>query len=148
MAIEVADAAGAPVASIESLTTRVMEEGAAGRHAHEEQHSLYRIAWTARPGSATASATSSPSPAAAAAGRRCAVTGTDPFGLAAALGTYESAETGSEAGSEAGTPVTVFLSVATDAGQPVADSAHSAVQEVLRQVQHWLADEPYADARL
>uniref|UniRef100_UPI003D75B00D type I polyketide synthase n=1 Tax=Streptomyces parvus TaxID=66428 RepID=UPI003D75B00D len=148
VAIEVADAAGAPVASIESLTTRVMEEGSAGRHVHEEQHSLYRIAWTARPGSATAS----PSSTAAASGHRCVVTGTDPFGLAAALGTYESAELGAETRSEeapeAGTPAVVFLSVATDPGQPVADSAHSAVQEVLHQVQHWLADEPYADARL
>ncbi|MEV5583921.1 type I polyketide synthase, partial [Streptomyces parvus] len=150
VAIEVADAAGAPVASIESLTTRVMEEGAAGRHVHEEQHSLYRIAWTVRPGSATASA--SPSSTAAASGHRCVVTGTDPFGLAAALGTYESAELGAETRSEeapeAGTPAVVFLSVATDPGQPVADSAHSAVQEVLHHVQHWLADEPYADARL
>ncbi|WP_199889915.1 type I polyketide synthase, partial [Streptomyces badius] len=152
VAIEVADATGAPVASIESLTTRVMEEGAAGRHGHEEQHSLYRIAWTVRPGSATAAASeasatatsSSPSPNPAAAGRRCTLTGPDHFGLAAALGAYE----GAEPGSEADTPATVFLSVATDPGQPVADSAHSAVQDVLREVQHWLADEPYADARL
>ncbi|MEV7109139.1 SDR family NAD(P)-dependent oxidoreductase, partial [Streptomyces atroolivaceus] len=132
VAIEVADATGAPVASIESLMTRVMEEGAAGRHAEAEQDSLYRIAWNVRPGSSA--------PASVPAGTGCAVLGTDHFGLAAAFGTHD--------GAAADTPATVFLPVAADAGQAVTDSVHSTVQEVLRQVQRRLADEQFADSRL
>ncbi|MFI6692710.1 SDR family NAD(P)-dependent oxidoreductase [Streptomyces sp. NPDC050433] len=129
VAIEVADATGAPVASVESLLIRAMRVDVTNGAA---QDSLYRMDWQPLPGAA-------PAPL-----RDSAVIGADHFGLAAAVGARLDLDT---AAPDA-VPDTVFLSVTSDSGADTLGQTHRVTAALLAEVQRWLADERFADSRL
>ncbi|MEV4995836.1 type I polyketide synthase [Streptomyces niveus] len=131
VAIEVADATGAPVASVESLQIRPMRIATTTGAARD---SLYRMDWQALPGAA-------PTPVHV---PDSAVIGADHFGLTQALGARPDLDTA--------VPDTVFLSVtsddSSDSGADAIGRTHRVTAAVLADVQRWLADERFADSRL
>ncbi|MCU1682672.1 MAG: short-chain dehydrogenase, partial [Amycolatopsis sp.] len=128
MAIAVADTAGAPVASIESLVVRAIspeqfsDTGA-------ERDSLFGLNWVPVPADGVATSV--------------AIVGSDPFGLAEHwdLPVERYADLAS-----LGTDELVLVSVGGD--DRVVESTHTITSEVLGLLQEWLADERFADSRL
>ncbi|MEU1619988.1 type I polyketide synthase, partial [Streptomyces sp. NPDC005722] len=142
VALELADAAGAPVASVESLVLRPVTAGQIGddRAAHHE--SLFAVEWTRLPLPA----------AAVPAGERWTVLGEDATALRVG---GESLEThpglpalraALAAGAPAPDVVLVPLPSADDRG-PATD-ARTAAHHALALVKDWLAEERLDDARL
>ncbi|WP_405777748.1 type I polyketide synthase [Streptomyces sp. NBC_01538] len=138
VSVQVADAVGEPVASVDSLVTRPVTAGqlAAARTPHRD--SLFRVSWTPVPvAPATASATTRP---------------TGPWALA---GTAELEVAGAAAAgvrlmscpdlSAVADAETVLLHCPSGAD---ADSVHATVRQVLASVQAWLAEERSATSRL
>ncbi|WP_046386706.1 type I polyketide synthase, partial [Kitasatospora aureofaciens] len=122
VAVEVADAAGGPVASIGALVLRALPSGA-GAGTGPSAEALFELRW-ARPRGGGA-----PVPAAV------AVDGPDPLGL----GTLPPAGDG-----PAGV---VLVPLAGDPADPVG-AAHELTARALARLQAWLADEATEDARL
>ncbi|MFE4513935.1 SDR family NAD(P)-dependent oxidoreductase [Kitasatospora sp. NPDC056783] len=125
--IELADGAGAPVATVSSFVTRPVAAGQLG----PQQDSLYAVELTPRPDLAPQGVGD----------RRFAVLGTDGLGLGlpvhrdlAALGDA--------------VPDVLLLPVPTPAGEPVPDGVRAALRAALGPVQEWLREERYAKATL
>ena len=141
MAIDVADPAGAPVASVESLVVRALSpEQAVGT---AERDALFEVAWTP----VTVSSAGD--------GESVAVIGRDSLGLVEALGGAQVAADVSSlvdvvVGGEVSVPGVVLVPVVGDAGVVggVVGSAHGVAAGVLGVVQEWLAAESLAGSRL
>ncbi|MFE0937239.1 SDR family NAD(P)-dependent oxidoreductase, partial [Streptomyces mutabilis] len=133
MALELADNAGAPVASVESLTVRPL---AAGQLDDTGRDSLFQVQWvSARPVGGN--------------------TGPGPVGLLdgdaelADLVGHEVvafADLADLAGADA-VPGTVLVGAGTD-GAGVVGSAHGAAVRALELIRFWLAEERFAESRL
>ncbi|WFB09506.1 SDR family NAD(P)-dependent oxidoreductase [Streptomyces sp. LX-29] len=149
VALAVADEAGAPVASVDSLALRPLdaEQFTAGRAAHHE--SLFRVDWAALPAPAA--------PPAAEAGAY-AVLGGDELKVAAALeaagvDTVSHADLTALAAAvdaDGVAPDVVLLPSLPDlatAGDTAA-ATHAVTGRLLALVREWLADERFADSRL
>ncbi|WP_413809411.1 type I polyketide synthase [Streptomyces sp. OE57] len=173
--LEIADAAGAPVAAVDSLVLRAVsaEQVRAARAAYHE--SLFRVEWTGLPAGAGAGAPG---------GGRWAVLGTDAFGLDATA-YADLAELGEAV--DSGTALPEYVVVASPvrpaledrgpgrspdgvqgaeplhAAEPHIDAAgrggvgespspaptaHQATTQVLGLLQQWLADDRFTDSRL
>ncbi|WP_413101308.1 type I polyketide synthase [Streptomyces sp. Inha503] len=173
--LEIADAAGAPVAAVESLVLRAVsaEQVRAARAAYHE--SLFRVEWTQLPAGAGAGAPG---------GGRWAVLGTDAFGLGATA-YADLAELGEAV--DSGTALPEYVVVASPARPALEDrgpgrspggvqgaeplhaaephidaagrggvgesaspatTAHQATTQVLGLLQQWLADDRFTDSRL
>ncbi len=153
VALHVADAEGAPVATVESLSRRPVtaDRLAAGAAGGAGQDALFRLEWT---------------PVTAAAHRpaqRWAVLGAD-SGLAPAPGQSTAAHADLAALAElmGGAPPELVLAPAfpvppgdaasararTGAGEPEPDAVRRAARETLELVQAWLADERFAASTL
>ncbi|MFE2188689.1 SDR family NAD(P)-dependent oxidoreductase, partial [Streptomyces sp. NPDC059455] len=139
--LEIADAAGAPVAAVDSLVLRAVsaEQVRAARAAYHE--SLFRVEWTELPAGAGAST-----------GGRWAVLGADALGLAATgsgAAAYADLTALSEAvASGAAVPEYVFVTPPTEGGDGVPGTVRRATAQALGLAQTWLADERFATARL
>ncbi|MFD3701492.1 polyketide synthase dehydratase domain-containing protein, partial [Streptomyces sp. NPDC058646] len=135
-ALTVADGTGAPVATVESLSLRPLSKEALLEAGNTLRDGLFRIAWTpVDPGGAT--------PADAGA---WAVVGD--LDVAGVTRSYAGLDALAEAVSDgADVPRTVLLAVAAGGGE-VPGAAHDAVQDMLRTVQGWLADERFTDTTL
>ncbi|WP_372505740.1 type I polyketide synthase, partial [Streptomyces malaysiensis] len=140
--LEIADAAGAPVAAVEALRLRPVSAEQL-RSARTEYHeSLFRLEWIELAG------------AAAAGGGRWAVLGSDDLARGAAGAGAEATvypdlaalTAAIEAG--AAVPRVVLVAPSAQAGGDVAGAAHRAAAEALALVQAWLGDERFADTRL
>ncbi|MEU4906040.1 SDR family NAD(P)-dependent oxidoreductase [Streptomyces sp. NPDC022067] len=142
VSLELADVAGAPVASVEGLVLRTVspEQLGTARSAGASD-SLFRLDWVPVPAS---SGEVSPD--------RWAVLGADALGLTAHPDLAALA-----AAAAAGTAAPEYVVVSLpDAAPPaggdgdanVADAAHRATAQVLDLIQAWLADEHFTDARL
>ncbi|TDC97025.1 SDR family NAD(P)-dependent oxidoreductase [Nonomuraea deserti] len=152
--IEVADATGAPVASVDSLVVRAMAAADLKAGADPLRDALFALDWVPAASSAVPAAASSAVPAAGSSaglsaghdGARYAIAGGDGSRLKAAL---EAA--GAQVGPldpDGATPHLAFWVCAPDpAGDPAA-GARSATSEVLAAAQSWLAEERYADVPL
>ncbi|MEU3776970.1 SDR family NAD(P)-dependent oxidoreductase [Streptomyces sp. NPDC032472] len=130
VSLQLADATGAPVAEVGSLTLRALatEQFAAGGSGAGRRHeSLYRLDWPLTPVPTGAEGS----------GFTYEVLGEDPFGLAAAL-----AGAGSPAAAEGGADLA--FATFTTAGLDARDAVHRA----LALLQEWLAAEHPAGARL
>ncbi|WP_410612237.1 type I polyketide synthase [Amycolatopsis sp. lyj-109] len=134
VAVDVADATGAPVASVEALVLRPVSAG--HLRGPDGGDALFQVEWT-------------PIPVPEAPGGRYAVIGPDPLGLVAGLGsagTVEScvdlAELGRRTGEGGEEPQFVFSAIRHSA-QPRERAAFA-----LELVREWLADERFATARL
>ncbi|NJP44344.1 type I polyketide synthase [Actinacidiphila epipremni] len=131
---------GRPVATVEALATRPVDAAdlaAGGGH----RDALFRVDWTALP---ALPAPDGPAPAIGAG--TYAVLGTDPLGLAAALG-----GTGAQAaglGDLTAVPGTVLVSFTAAEGPDTPRATRELAHDALRFTQEWLAGERYADARL
>ncbi|MFE5741711.1 type I polyketide synthase, partial [Streptomyces celluloflavus] len=148
VSIAVADTAGGLVASVDSLVSRPLREEQLTDAGAMPRDALFRVAWTVLPDGAAAA----PGPV--------AVVGPDVFGLAEAVradGAEVSVHPDLAALAAADGPVPrVVLTVATgatehadaDDANDVVASAHAVGARVLDQVQQWLAEERFADARL
>ncbi|WP_349345109.1 type I polyketide synthase [Streptomyces rapamycinicus] len=169
--LEIADAAGAPVAAVDSLVLRAVsaEQVRAARAAYHE--SLFRVEWTELPAGAGAGAPG---------GGRWAVLGTDAFGLGATA-YADLAELGEAVDSGTALPDQVVVSLTWDGaalecpgaasparpafedrglgsepqvsgrggvGESPATTAHQATTQVLGLLQQWLADDRFTDSRL
>ncbi|MFG2533585.1 SDR family NAD(P)-dependent oxidoreductase, partial [Streptomyces sp. NPDC048516] len=143
MTLTIADAAGAPVATVRSLVLRPIAVDQLAALQTDYHDSLFHLAWEAQP-SRTSSALS------AVVLTDAPMDDDDPAG--AAFATYRDLEALGLA-VDVGTPVpeTVILPWNT-APAPVADevvaATHAATLRVLRVVQEWLADTRYASSRL
>ncbi|MGW7687659.1 type I polyketide synthase [Streptomyces asiaticus] len=141
--LEIADAAGAPVAAVDSLVLRAVsaEQVRAARAAYHE--SLFRVEWTGLPAGAGAGAPG---------GGRWAVLGADALGLAATgseVAAYADLTALSEAvASGAAVPEYVFVTPSTEGGDGAPGTVRRATAEALGLAQAWLADERFATSRL
>ncbi|KUJ37103.1 polyketide synthase, partial [Streptomyces albus subsp. albus] len=137
--LEIADAAGAPVAAVSSLALRgVSAESvrAAGTTHHE---SLFRLEWAEQPGIGELGARDGDA--------RWAVLGDDRLGLGAPV--YPDLAALAEAvDSGAQPPELVFASPGPQDHGDAAAAAHRATAEALALSQAWLADERFGEARL
>ncbi|MFI6513909.1 SDR family NAD(P)-dependent oxidoreductase, partial [Streptosporangium sp. NPDC050855] len=155
MSLQVADSAGAPVATIGSLISRPVttEQLSAALASHSD--ALFRVEWTALPVAETSTATGT------------ALVGPDTLGLADALRgagadvteVAELAELAELADLAAAgeVPELVFAPFSDFSGSPdgaatdgdrVPDAVRTAAYRALELVQRWLADERFASARL
>ncbi|PPT12085.1 polyketide synthase [Streptomyces cinnamoneus] len=138
--LSVADASGAPVASIDSLVFRRVTADRLTPVAGSRTDSLYRIDWTALPAADAAGVTERP----------WALAGTDALavrgGLAAA-GVDVSVHA-DLAGLADDTEVVLLPVAAPEAGVPAAEAARAATHGVLAFLRDWLADERLADSHL
>ncbi|WP_404820796.1 type I polyketide synthase [Streptomyces malaysiensis] len=150
--LEIADAAGVPVASVDSLVLRAVsaEQVRAARAAYHE--SLFRVEWTGLPTGAGAGVPG---------GGRWAVLGVDGVGLGDAGGEVavygDLMALGEAVASGAPVPEYVFVTPSVAGGEGVpsvagGDGVPGAVRrvtvEALGLVQAWLADERFAASRL
>ncbi|KAK1185165.1 type I polyketide synthase [Streptomyces sp. NBS 14/10] len=145
VAVAVSDAAGRPVASVESLTLRPVPRGALRGAEAAVRTSLYGLDWTDVP-------LPTPPPALP----RCALIGADTFGLVPALdgvGRYPDLEELVRSVA-AGAPVPDLV-IAACHEAPGADGASQPAQtvrtrtgEVLELFQRWLGEDGLADAHL
>ncbi|MFD8417691.1 type I polyketide synthase, partial [Streptomyces sp. NPDC059650] len=128
--LDIADAAGAPVATVDSLALRAFSPDQLGDRAHGHRDSLFRVDWVE---------------AAAAARGSCddwmlLGEGTQAFADLAGLGV---------AVVEGGRiPAALVLPCTEPAGDDVAGAVHAATGRVLSLVKEWLADGRFADGRL
>ncbi|MFD0272046.1 SDR family NAD(P)-dependent oxidoreductase, partial [Streptomyces sp. NPDC127106] len=127
--LEIADAGGVPVASVDSLALRAFSPEQLGRQAHGRGDSLYRVEWVE---------------AAAASGSfedwMLLGEGTQAFADLAGLGV---------AVVEGGRiPSALVVPCTEPAGDDVAGAVHAATGRVLSLVKEWLADGRFADGRL
>ncbi|MEU5425239.1 type I polyketide synthase [Streptomyces olivoreticuli] len=144
IALTVADEAGGPVATVDSLVLRRVapEQLRAARVAYHD--SLFRLRWTALP-----------VPAATPAGT-WALVGTDALGLGAALAaagigceTYaDLVELAAVVASGRPAPELVLLPYGSGTTGDVAEDARRATHAALADIQSWLAEEAFAGARL
>ncbi|MFE3639231.1 SDR family NAD(P)-dependent oxidoreductase, partial [Streptomyces sp. NPDC059168] len=139
VSLELADAAGDPVASVDALTLREVsaEQIGAARGGHQE--SLYRIDWTELPAGRAAEPTATVP----------AVLGTEVPGLEAVP--YADLTALADAGADV--PELVFVGSGPSTGTGAAGGAlphavHERASAALALVRAWLADERFADARL
>ncbi|MFI1569044.1 type I polyketide synthase [Streptomyces sp. NPDC020490] len=133
VAVDLADASGAPVATVESLVLLPVDTAQLRRDAGPDH--LFRVDWTewAAAGQPSADA--------------LAVIGDDPLGIAGALrGAGATVTTEPALDDLTSVPPVVVLPLAP--GDGGADTARARTAELLTTVQHWIADERYADARL
>ncbi|MFK0259517.1 beta-ketoacyl synthase N-terminal-like domain-containing protein, partial [Streptomyces sp. NPDC090445] len=127
--LEIADAAGAPVASVDSLALRAFSPEQLGRQAHGRGDSLYRVEWVE---AAAASASSDD--------WMLLGEGTQAFADLAGLGV---------AVVEGGRiPSTLVVPCTEPAGDDMAGAVHAETGRVLSLVKEWLADRRFADGRL
>ncbi|MBM7443062.1 type I polyketide synthase [Streptomyces sp. HB132] len=141
IAFQLADAAGAPVASVDALDMRPVDPRQLRTATQEENDSLFRLSWEPGPSTPAEPVTAGP----------WAVLGADPAALSAA---------GVQADGHAGLDA---LLAAVDAGKPVPDTvivriggpenhgaaaAHTAARAALALLQSWLGDERLAGTRL
>ncbi|SHN36474.1 SpnB-like Rossmann fold domain-containing protein, partial [Streptomyces yunnanensis] len=134
VSLRLADVAGRPVASVESLALRPM---AADQVRTGLPEALFRVDWNElAPPSEPAGRTGS-----------WALVGADEFKLGVALGDLE---TFGDIGAlpHGAVPDVVLAASVDDFGLPVAEATHRAVARALELVQAWLADERFADSRL
>ncbi|KJY41015.1 hypothetical protein VR41_14130, partial [Streptomyces sp. NRRL B-1568] len=141
MAIAVADATGALVASVDSLLVRAVTPDQLSSADATTDDSLFRLDWIPSPAKAkTTPAT-------------VTIVGPDAYGLTAALHSK-----GIEAGAQpalgelvaagGAVPEVVLLPVAGEPGDDTVDAVHAQVTRVLGLLQEWLADERFAASRL
>ncbi|UJB43720.1 type I polyketide synthase [Streptomyces sp. A1-5] len=134
VSLRLADVAGRPVASVESLALRPM---AADQVRTGLPEALFRVDWNEL------------APPSEPAGRigSWALIGADEFKLGVALGDLE---TFGDIGAlpHGAVPDVVLAACVDDFGLPVAEATHRAVARALELVQAWLADERFADSRL
>ncbi|NXY96047.1 SDR family NAD(P)-dependent oxidoreductase, partial [Streptomyces sp. BR123] len=136
VALELADPAGAPVASVESLALREVSPeqiGAAARGGRQD--SLFRVEWTAVP----------VIPVSAAEQRPWALLGDGHRGLDAVGVRYEAHDSLATPADPA--VVCLPLAPVTDP-EDVAGTVHAETGRVLALLQEWLSDERFADSRL
>ncbi|WP_425574900.1 polyketide synthase dehydratase domain-containing protein, partial [Streptantibioticus ferralitis] len=119
VALEIADSAGAPVASVDALALRSVSPERLGGGRGVPADSLFRVEWT--PVTVTQ--------------------GAEPDGGWTVIGAGDLAELDS-------VPGTVVVDGLTSAATGSAEDVHGAVHRALELVQSWLADERFADARL
>ncbi|MDL4817263.1 type I polyketide synthase [Actinomadura opuntiae] len=132
IAVTLADPAGRPVASIDTLILRPLPtERAADQHGHRD--ALFRVDWTPVPETDTA-----PPP--------WAVLGPDTLGLDA--GSHPDLEALAAAGPPDGRMPDVVVPIAPDGRPDAAAAAREATLGALALVQAWTADERFADARM
>ncbi|MFD7932548.1 type I polyketide synthase, partial [Streptomyces sp. NPDC059742] len=136
VSLELADSAGQPVASVDSLALRAVSPEQIGAARGGRLESLFQVEWTAVP----------LAPVPAAGQRPWALLGEGHSGLDAAGVRYVAHEGGLAALSDPAL-VCVPLSLGADAGD-VSGAVHAATGRVLELVQEWLADERFADVRL
>ncbi|MER6958116.1 type I polyketide synthase [Streptomyces sp. NPDC000618] len=129
VSLRLADATGAPVASVESLTLRPLPAGAP---AAGPPDALFRVDWA-----------ETQAPETSFAPRPWAVVGADELGIARG-GEPSHADLGALA-DHGPVPETVFAALT---GEPTAGGAHAVAGRALRLIQEWLADERFAGARL
>ncbi|MFJ1709950.1 polyketide synthase dehydratase domain-containing protein, partial [Kitasatospora sp. NPDC088346] len=130
VSLAVADAAGAPVATVGSLVLRAFSAEQLAVTGGPE--SLFRPEWTPVPLPST--------PPAGTIG----VLGDDDLGLAGAIGFADLA-----AAAEGGTaPDLLVLPIAASDGPDLAAATRAAVRDTLALVQEWLAQDAFADSRL
>ncbi|MGW2199406.1 SDR family NAD(P)-dependent oxidoreductase, partial [Streptosporangium sp. NPDC001682] len=148
MSIAIAGAGG-PVASIRSLTLRVLSDEQATGSRAIGRDSLFRLNWV--PLVAPASPVSAVSPS------TLAVVGPDEWGLAEALADAMGGPVGTGAdlrslgeAYDGGVlvPRTVLVPVAGGSGDGVPAAAHGLASSVLDLMRSWLADERFAGSRL
>ncbi len=132
VALHLADASGAPVATVESLTLRPVAPEALGRPPAAGHDALYRVAWT-------------PLPAGEAVATGAGRTGT-PDGLVF-LGT-DAPDLAAVAAGPAPDGAPGHAPSAVVAVLSSGDELRAALDEALGLVRGWLADERFADSRL
>ncbi|MFC8906802.1 SDR family NAD(P)-dependent oxidoreductase, partial [Micromonospora sp. NPDC057140] len=160
LAVTLADTAGQPVATVESLTFRPVVAGRADEAAALRRNCLFHLNWTPLVRTSLDGTPLDPAPlpdrADATGGTRWALLGDDPSGLAAAL-------------AAAGHPVTAHADLAALAAEVercgdvpdvvvaqwvgadparVGDAAHDAARDALALVQGWLAEPGLERSRL
>ncbi|WP_189136072.1 polyketide synthase dehydratase domain-containing protein, partial [Wenjunlia tyrosinilytica] len=128
VALELADASGMPVATIESLTMRALSSDGLGAARPELSDLLYRVDWVPAP---VDTATDAHRDAA------------EPVGFAPASQLVPAAL----AESGEGVPADVFIQVERPDGD-VVDAVRAVTARVLGLVQEWLAAKPFEDSRL
>ncbi|WP_030763870.1 type I polyketide synthase, partial [Streptomyces griseus] len=132
--LTVADGAGAPVASADSLLLRPLSQDALREATTAARDGLFGLAWTALPDTTPAPARTS--------WARIGDTHPDVAALTAAL------DAGAPAPAVLHLPATTGTETGTGAGADLPDQARAAVHRVLDTVQAWLADDRLADTRL
>ncbi|WP_458640544.1 SDR family NAD(P)-dependent oxidoreductase [Streptomyces sp. NC-S4] len=136
VALELADPAGAPVASVDSLVLRAVSPEQIGAARGGRPESLFEVEWTAVP----------LTPVSASEQRPWALLGDGHSGLDAVGVRYE-AHDGALATLADAALVCVPLVPVTGEDE-VADAVHAATGRVLALLKEWLADDRFADARL
>ncbi|MFG7940614.1 type I polyketide synthase, partial [Streptomyces cacaoi] len=130
VSLAVADASGAPVASVGSLALRAAPEHGAGTAAPIVRDALFELRWTPlREHTATAP-------------EAVAVLGDDTLGLADALGTRLLP------GAPEGRPAPIVLLPVSGGPEDPAARAHTLTATVLERLHSWLTDERHAASRL
>ncbi|RKN35049.1 type I polyketide synthase, partial [Streptomyces hoynatensis] len=129
VSIAVADATGALVASVASLTVRAVSAEHLGEQAAAERDALFALDWVPAPVAGPATP--------------LAVLGADPLGLDAP--TYAGLAELAEAGE---TPEAVLVPVTGPQDIPVAEAARAVTGRVLGLVREWLAEERFGASRL
>ncbi|WP_344599117.1 acyltransferase domain-containing protein, partial [Streptomyces violaceusniger] len=138
MSVLVADEAGRPVASAETLVTRPLgEEGLGG--APQNDGAPYRVDWTPAPAGSTELTAQS-----------VAVVGTDGLGLDRLAQCHDDLASLGERVDSGACPVPehVLAGVVSSPDDDVATAATSTARRALALVQSWLTDDRYAAARL
>nr|WTA24008.1 type I polyketide synthase [Streptomyces sp. NBC_00853] len=136
VALELADTAGAPVASVESLVLRAVSPEQIGAARGGRLESLFQVEWTAVP----------LTPVSASEQRPWALLGDGHSGLDAVGVRYEVHSGGLAALSD---PALVCVPLSPVTGpQDVAGAVHAETGRVLALVQEWLGDERFEDSRL
>ncbi|WP_405790432.1 SDR family NAD(P)-dependent oxidoreductase [Streptomyces sp. NBC_01367] len=136
VALELADTAGAPVASVESLVLRAVSPEQIGAARGGRLESLFQVEWTAVP----------VTPVSASEQRPWALLGDGHSGLDAVGVRYEVHSGGLAALSD---PALVCVPLSPVTGpQDVAGAVHAETGRVLALVQEWLGDERFEDSRL
>ena len=150
MSVSVADATGAPVATIDALTVRVVsaDQLAAGR---PRQDALFELTWTSPP---TATGTAIPPATCAAIGTGGPGPDITDLGMSS-IGTFPDLAALDAAATASGAPVPniVFAAVLSDGppgiGAPDGSmAAHAATSRILSLAQAWLTDAAFASSRL
>ncbi|MET8682210.1 beta-ketoacyl synthase N-terminal-like domain-containing protein, partial [Streptomyces sp. NPDC004647] len=139
VSINVADASGAPVVSIESLVLRAVAAQQLDSAATAAGDALFGLDWVSVRQGADAPDS-------------VALVGPDAFGLVAngaLAGTVAARQDLAElAAGEGPVPAVVLVAVGGTSGADAAESAHALTADVLASAQAWLADERFADSRL
>ncbi|MET9567489.1 beta-ketoacyl synthase N-terminal-like domain-containing protein, partial [Streptomyces tauricus] len=139
MSVTVADDTGRPVASAETLITRLLGEAGLGTAAGSGGGSLHRVDWTPVPTAATGPDHAAPA---------LAVVGADGLGLDRLAAHHEDLTdlVGRTAAGRCPMPTHVLVGIPPNTGVDIAEEAMSAAGHALALVQSWLADETFAAA--